>query len=142
MPDVLRTLIRKTARACAVAILATLGATAAAQEAPLIIDAATGQQIRVNGLSDQAMNQLSAGGEVFAQTATGNRIVLRGEIYRPGIWTDPDGCQHWVMDDGIEGFMAPILTPQGLPICNGAPVDVGNRAVIMKYDVPYRGKMD
>ena len=23
-----------------------------------------------------------------------------GERYVPGIWIDPDGCEHWVMDDG------------------------------------------
>ena len=21
-------------------------------------------------------------------------------LYLPGIWVDPDGCEHWVMDDG------------------------------------------
>ena len=30
----------------------------------------------------------------------------QGERYIPGIWIDPDGCEHWVMDDGAEGYMA------------------------------------
>lgn len=28
-----------------------------------------------------------------------------GQSYIPTIWVDPDGCEHWVMDDGAEGFM-------------------------------------
>lgn len=36
---------------------------------------------------------------------------------RAGIWVDPDGCQHWVMDMGLEGFMDPVLTSDGRPIC-------------------------
>ena len=24
----------------------------------------------------------------------------QGERYVPGVWIDPDGCEHWVMDDG------------------------------------------
>lgn len=38
--------------------------------------------------------------------------------YRPGIWVDPDGCEHWVMDDGAEGYMTPHLTREGIPVCN------------------------
>ena len=30
-----------------------------------------------------------------------------GERYVPGVWVDPDGCEHWVMDDGVEGCMTP-----------------------------------
>lgn len=43
---------------------------------------------------------------------------VRAQEYIPGIWVDPDGCQHWVMDDGAEGYMSPVLTRQGLPVCN------------------------
>ncbi len=46
----------------------------------------------------------------------GQRIV-KGERYIPAIWVDPDGCEHWVMDDGAEGFMSPHLTREGLPVC-------------------------
>ncbi|MFK7874274.1 MAG: OmpA family protein [Paracoccaceae bacterium] len=41
-----------------------------------------------------------------------------GEIYKPGIWVDPDGCEHWVMDDGFEGYMTPHTNRQGIPVCN------------------------
>ncbi|WP_375257275.1 hypothetical protein [Citreimonas sp.] len=113
---------------------------AAAQQQPLVIDAATGEAMRVEGLSDGAITRLRGGGEVIASTQGGGRMVLRGEIYRPGIWTDPDGCQHWVMDDGSEGYMAPILQRNGMPTCNGGPRDTTEQFVIRKYDVPYTGK--
>ncbi len=41
-----------------------------------------------------------------------------GERYVPGIWTDPDGCEHWVMDDGVEGYMTPHVTREGIPVCH------------------------
>lgn len=32
---------------------------------------------------------------------------------------DPDGCQNWIMDDGVEGYASPRFDPvSGLPICN------------------------
>lgn len=46
---------------------------------------------------------------------------VRAERYVPTIWVDPDGCQHWVMDDGWEGFMTPNVTPDGIPVCNRVP---------------------
>lgn len=42
----------------------------------------------------------------------------QGERYVPGIWIDPDGCEHWVMDDGVEGFMSPHLRRNGTPVCH------------------------
>ena len=36
-----------------------------------------------------------------------------------GIWVDPDGCDHWIIDDGVEGYMSERLTPDGLPVCSG-----------------------
>lgn len=44
-----------------------------------------------------------------------------GEILIPGIWVDPDGCEHWVMDDGWEGFMSPVVTPDGKAVCGRDP---------------------
>ncbi|MBT9384607.1 OmpA family protein [Pseudooceanicola sp. CBS1P-1] len=40
------------------------------------------------------------------------------EPYVPGVWIDPDGCEHWVMDDGAEGYMSPHVTPDGRPVCH------------------------
>ena len=33
------------------------------------------------------------------------------------VWVDPDGCQHWYLDDGLEGFMTPRLNRDGTPKC-------------------------
>lgn len=38
---------------------------------------------------------------------------------RAGIVYDPDGCQGWLIDDGIEGYSGRRFDPvSGLPICN------------------------
>ncbi len=42
----------------------------------------------------------------------------QAEKYIPGIWIDPDGCEHWAMDDGVEGFMSPHLRRDGSPVCH------------------------
>ena len=52
--------------------------------------------------------------QVSAQTE--ERVVV-GERYVPTIWVDPDGCEHWVMDDGAEGYMTPHTNRQGIPVC-------------------------
>ncbi len=39
----------------------------------------------------------------------------------PAIWVDPDGCQHWVMDDGWEGYMDIRLDRSGKPVCTPQP---------------------
>ncbi len=51
----------------------------------------------------------------FAQNATAN-VTATNVV--PGIWIDPDGCEHWVLDDEISGYMSPHLTRDGLPVCN------------------------
>nr|WP_306154235.1 OmpA family protein [Roseovarius sp. MMSF_3281] len=58
----------------------------------------------------------------------GQRTV-KGEIYQPGIWVDPDGCEHWVMDDGVEGYMSPHVNRQGIPVCRR-----GNVCGVMNSD--------
>lgn len=33
---------------------------------------------------------------------------------------DPDGCQVWIIDDGVEGYSSPRFNPvTGLPVCDG-----------------------
>lgn len=34
-----------------------------------------------------------------------------------GIWVDGNGCEHWIIDDGIEGYMSTRWGPDGLPYC-------------------------
>jgi len=36
-----------------------------------------------------------------------------------GIWIDPNGCDHWIIDDGVEGYLSPRLDPRGRPVCSG-----------------------
>lgn len=50
-------------------------------------------------------------------------------VYIPTIWVDPDGCEHWVMDDGAEGFMTPHTSRQGIPVCRR-----GNVCGVMSSD--------
>ena len=35
-----------------------------------------------------------------------------------GIWIDPNGCHHWIIDDGVEGYMSQRLYPSGRPVCS------------------------
>ena len=37
-----------------------------------------------------------------------------------GIWVDPNGCDHWIIDDGIEGYLSQRLDPYGKPVCSEA----------------------
>ena len=53
--------------------------------------------------------------DVAAQTAS--QSGRDGGQYIPTIWVDPDGCEHWVMDDGFEGYMTPHVNRQGIPVC-------------------------
>ena len=59
--------------------------------------------------------------------ATTDKVV--GESYVPTIWVDPDGCEHWVMDDGWEGYMTPHTNRQGIPVCRR-----GNTCAVMNSD--------
>lgn len=34
-----------------------------------------------------------------------------------GVWIDGNGCEHWIIDDGIEGYMSTRYGPDGLPYC-------------------------
>lgn len=54
---------------------------------------------------------------------------ISGERYVPAVWVDPDGCEHWVMDDGVEGFMTPNVTPDGKPVCQR-----GKRCLVANSD--------
>ena len=44
---------------------------------------------------------------------------------KAGIWVDPQGCDHWIIDDGVEGYLSQRLGPSGRPVCSGvAPPNV------------------
>ncbi|MBY6004378.1 hypothetical protein KUV62_10690 [Salipiger bermudensis] len=36
-----------------------------------------------------------------------------------GVWVDPDGCDNWIADDGVEGYLARRYDRYGKPICSG-----------------------
>ena len=61
--------------------------------------------------------------------ATAAQAQVKSERYVPGIWVDPDGCEHWVMDDGVEGYMTPHVTREGIPVCKR-----GNPCMVMNSD--------
>lgn len=64
-----------------------------------------------------AMALLLTGLTVTDAAAQRQRTIV-GERYVPTIWIDPDGCEHWVIDNGIEGYMTPNRTPDGRPVCH------------------------
>ena len=39
---------------------------------------------------------------------------------KAGVWVDPQGCDHWIIDDGLEGYLSQRLSPDGKPVCSGA----------------------
>lgn len=39
---------------------------------------------------------------------------------KAGIWIDPTGCDHWIIDDGAEGYLSQRLDKYGKPVCSGA----------------------
>ncbi len=82
--------------------------------------AATGVLISAIGVVGMAQS-------AAAQQA-GERTIV-GESYIPTIWVDPDGCEHWVMDDGAEGYMSPHVNRQGIPVCRR-----GNVCGVMNSD--------
>ena len=44
---------------------------------------------------------------------------------KAGIWVDPNGCDHWIIDDGVEGYLSTRLDKFGKPVCSGvAPPNV------------------
>ncbi|MEO1138246.1 MAG: OmpA family protein [Pseudomonadota bacterium] len=68
----------------------------------------------LSGFAAVALGVVALADAGFAQS--GERTVV-GQRYVPTIWVDPDGCEHWVMDDGVEGYMTPHVTRQGIPVC-------------------------
>lgn len=39
---------------------------------------------------------------------------------KAGVWIDPEGCDHWIIDDGVEGYLSGRYDDYGKPICSGA----------------------
>lgn len=76
------------------------------------------------GFTRSVMLVLVAGALVACERTGDNNDVtdggLDGGFLRDGVanvWIDPDGCQHWYIDDGLEGYMTPRLNRDGRPKC-------------------------
>ena len=39
---------------------------------------------------------------------------------KAGIWIDPNGYDHWIIDDGVEGYLSARLDKYGKPVCSGS----------------------
>ena len=44
------------------------------------------------------------------------------EAMTAGIWIDGNGCDHWIIDDGFEGYMTPRFGDDGKPVCRKGSV--------------------
>ncbi|MDX5382842.1 MAG: hypothetical protein LPJ92_07445 [Rhodobacterales bacterium] len=59
------------------------------------------------------------------KTRDGGRDAKHLSQLVAGIWVDPTGCDHWIIDDGVEGYLSARLQPDGSPVCsNAAPPGV------------------
>ncbi len=55
-----------------------------------------------------------------------------------GIWVDPTGCDHWIIDDGVEGYLSQRLDPQGRPVCSGGTPNTATGPFKQGSDIPDR----
>jgi hypothetical protein len=67
-----------------------------------------------------ALGGLTACGENFGDMTADRGIDSSSlGVLQAGIWVDPNGCDHWIIDDGFEGYMDARLDRNGRPICSG-----------------------
>ncbi len=60
--------------------------------------------------------------EIGPNKANDDGIIDSKELtqLRAGIWVDPNGCDHWIIDDGVEGYLSARLDRRtGKPVCSG-----------------------
>ncbi len=83
----------------------------------------------LTGLSGVALVAATISATAFATPAAAQQAVT-GTV-TPSIWIDPDGCQHWAADGGVEGYMEGRVDPvTGMPVC----MEV-NTCAVMNSDV-------
>jgi outer membrane protein OmpA-like peptidoglycan-associated protein len=76
--------------------------------------------VAIAGLAATAgISPAAAGSDGFKEPtiSTQSTRTIKGERYVPGISISPDGCEIWVMDDGVEGYAVSRMTPDGRPVC-------------------------
>ncbi|MGB0799634.1 MAG: OmpA family protein [Planktomarina sp.] len=81
-----------------------------------IATACLGAAVLMAGATASVAHQTT--GDPFPHVHGKQRKIV-GQRFVPTIWIDPDGCEHWVMDDGWEGYMTPKLDRNGIPTCHG-----------------------
>jgi len=68
------------------------------------------------------------GGAMVLSACLGNKVDKTVDGYfdskdlstlQAGIWVDPNGCDHWIIDDGVEGYLSQRLDRFGKPVCSG-----------------------
>ena len=65
---------------------------------------------------------------MFMGQANVNKAIDLGFDAKPltelhaGIWIDPIGCHHWIIDDGVEGYMDARRYLDGRPVCDPTAV--------------------
>ena len=65
---------------------------------------------------------------MFMGQANDNKTIDRGFDAKPmtelqaGVWIDPNGCHHWIIDDGVEGYMDARRYADGRPVCDPSAV--------------------
>ena len=86
---------------------------------------------------------IAAAGTVAACSSAIDKTVDRGidshdlADMRAGIWVDPTGCDHWIIDDGFEGYLSQRLDKNGKPVCSGiAPPGVATGPFKKQNTVP------
>lgn len=68
-----------------------------------------------------AETTIEGGGDSNDKTRDGGRDSKDLSQLQAGIWVDPRGCDHWIIDDGVEGYLSARLNPKtGKPVCSGA----------------------
>lgn len=83
------------------------------------------------------ITSLGACATSFADTTTdaGPIGVSALTELQAGIWVDPTGCEHWIIDDGAEGYLSARLQRNGRPVC-------GSTAPPTYATGPFRGGQD
>ncbi len=70
-----------------------------------------------------ATNAMSACSQSPPEDKTADRGIIGSnslQEMQAGIWTDPRGCDHWLIDDGLEGYLSARIGPDGKPVCSGS----------------------
>lgn len=103
---------------------------------PLFLIAATA----LSGCIEGTVPYVESPSTVIATAADFGRDDVALRDGPAAIAYDPDGCQNWIIDDGVEGYSSPRSDPvSGLPICNN---HFPPGAVVKDYQTPDAGIAD